>query len=319
MSFFSAGTFVAWGSIAYQHGWVAVTIQWTMCIGALVTGFFLAPRWKATGNLTAAEFIRDRLGERVQKLFIFIFTLVSVFIKGSVLYPVAKLVSVSLGFPLTEFTIVLGLFMISYTAIGGLWAVMVTDILQFVILTAAVAILLPLALGKTGAGQNLALKIEPGLACFSPKLIRNGVQRPTHQPNAWAAAPQDAAPRLTLEWPEPQRISRVELSFDTDFDHPMETVLMQHPAAEMPFCVRHSRVRDEAGNLLFEETANHQTRRTIRFAAPVTTRKLAPQRRHSGGADGVAVLRSLTRAAAGRLKSGRWWVEFWESGLNGEV
>lgn len=154
MSFFSAGTFVAWGSIAYQHGWVAVTIQWTMCIGALVTGLLLAPRWKATGNLTAAEFIRDRLGERVQKLYIFIFTLVSIFIKGSVLYPVAKLVSVSLGFPLVGSTIVLGLFMIAYTAVGGLWAVMVTDILQFVILTAAVFILLPLSLDRAGGWET---------------------------------------------------------------------------------------------------------------------------------------------------------------------
>ena len=82
MSFFSAGTFVAWGSIAYKHGWVAVTIQWTMCLGAIVTGLFLSPRWRATGNLTAAEFIRERLGERVQKTYIGIFTLVSVFIKG---------------------------------------------------------------------------------------------------------------------------------------------------------------------------------------------------------------------------------------------
>ena len=159
MSFFSAGTFVAWGSIAYQHGWVAVTIQWTMCIGALATGLWLAPRWKATGNLTAAEFIRDRLGERVQKLYIFIFTLVSIFIKGSVLYPVAKLVSVSLGFPLVESTIVLGLFMIAYTAVGGLWAVMVTDILQFVILTAAVLILLPLALGRAGGFEAFTQRV----------------------------------------------------------------------------------------------------------------------------------------------------------------
>ncbi|MFT4033782.1 MAG: Na+:solute symporter [Siphonobacter sp.] len=159
MSFFSAGTFVAWGSIAYKHGWVAVTIQWTMCIGALVTGLFLAPRWKATGNLTAAEFIRERLGERVQKTYIGIFTLVSLFIKGSVLYPVAKLVSVSLGFPLTECTIVLGIFMIAYTAVGGLWAVMVTDILQFVILTAAVFILLPLSLEKAGGFEIFTQKV----------------------------------------------------------------------------------------------------------------------------------------------------------------
>lgn len=154
MSFFSAGTFVAWGSIAYKHGWVAITIQWTMCIGALVTGLFLAPRWKRTGALTAAEFIKQRLGPTVQKTYIFIFTLVSIFIKGSVLYPVAKLVSSSLDLPLVPCTIVLGLFMITYTAIGGLWAVMVTDILQFVVLCAAVFILLPLSFNRVGGWEG---------------------------------------------------------------------------------------------------------------------------------------------------------------------
>jgi SSS family solute:Na+ symporter len=160
MSFFSAGTFVAWGSIAYQHGWVAITIQWTMCIGGLVTGLYLAPRWKATGNLTAAEFIRERLGVKVQKSYIYIFMLVSLFIKGSVLYSVAKLVGSSLGFPLLPTTIVLGLFMIAYTAVGGLWAVMVTDILQFVILTAAILIIMPLAFNAAG-GVEKFLEVAP--------------------------------------------------------------------------------------------------------------------------------------------------------------
>lgn len=154
MSFFSAGTFVAWGSIAYKYGWVAVTIQWTMCIGGLVTGMYLAPKWKATGNLTAAEFIRERLGDKVQKSYIYIFMIVSLLIKGSVLYSVAKLVSSSLGFPLMPSTVVLGLFMIAYTAVGGLWAVMVTDILQFVILTAAVLIIIPLAFDAAGGVQH---------------------------------------------------------------------------------------------------------------------------------------------------------------------
>jgi SSS family solute:Na+ symporter len=150
MSFFSAGTFVAWGSVAYKYGWVSVTIQWTMAFGALIAALFIAPRWKKTGNLTAAEYIQERLGSKVQKLYIYIFMGVSLFIKGAVLYPVAKLVSTSLGFPLAETTVVLGLIMIAYTAAGGLWAVMVTDILQFVVLTAAVLIILPLAFEKVG-------------------------------------------------------------------------------------------------------------------------------------------------------------------------
>lgn len=162
MSFFSAGTFVAWGSIAYKYGWVAITIQWTMCIGALVTGFWFAPRWKKTGALTAAEFIRQRLGLKVQKVYIFIFTLVNIFIKGSVLYPVSKLVSTSLNLPLVQTTIGLGLLMISYTAAGGLWAVMVTDILQFVVLTASVFILLPLSFDKVGGVEGFSNAVPDG-------------------------------------------------------------------------------------------------------------------------------------------------------------
>ncbi|GAA0556471.1 sodium:solute symporter family protein [Chitinophaga japonensis] len=159
MSFFSAGTFVAWGSIAYKYGWVAVTIQWTMCLGGLVTALFLAPRWKRAGALTAAEFIKERLGVPVQQFYIYIFLLVSLVSKGSVLYPVAKLVSVSLGFPLEACTLVLGVMMIAYTAIGGLWAVMVTDILQFVILTAAVLIVLPLSLQAAGGWQTFTSNV----------------------------------------------------------------------------------------------------------------------------------------------------------------
>lgn len=162
MSFFSAGTFVAWGSIAYKYGWVSVTIQWTMAFGALVAGLFIAPRWKRTGNLTAAEFIQQRLGETVKRLYVNIFMAVSLFLKGAVLYPVAKLVSVSLDLPLIPCTIVLGIMMIAYTAVGGLWAVMVTDILQFVVLTAAVLIILPLALEKAGGFNNFAANAPTG-------------------------------------------------------------------------------------------------------------------------------------------------------------
>jgi solute:Na+ symporter, SSS family len=166
MSFFSAGTFVAWGAIAYKHGWVAVVIQWTMCIGGLITGIFIAPKWKSTGNLTAAEFIRERLGENVQKSFIFIFMLVSLFIKGSVLYSVSRLVGSSLGFPLVPVTIVLGILMIAYTAVGGLWAVMVTDILQFAILTSAVLLIIPLAFEEAGGLQTFLRKVPDTF--FSP-------------------------------------------------------------------------------------------------------------------------------------------------------
>jgi SSS family transporter len=148
MSFFSAGTFVVWGSIAYTHGWVSVSIQWTMAIAGFIIGFFIAPRWHKARILTAAEYITQRLGLNIQKLYSYLFLFISLFTTGAFLYPVAKIVEVSTGFPLHWCIIVLGFMIILYTTAGGLWAVIVTDVLQFIILTASVLIVVPLAFQK---------------------------------------------------------------------------------------------------------------------------------------------------------------------------
>ena len=50
MGFFSAGTFVVWGSIAYSCGLTAIIIQLTMAVAGFVVGTFIAPRWHRTGG-----------------------------------------------------------------------------------------------------------------------------------------------------------------------------------------------------------------------------------------------------------------------------
>lgn len=154
MSFFSAGTFVVWGSIAYSSGWVAITIQTTMCISGLLVGFVIAPKWQKTKALTVAEFITDRLGYNTQKIYTYLFLLISVFSTGAFLYPVAKIVEVSTDIPISTSIVVLGILILIYTAVGGLWAVIVTDVLQFVVLTAVVLIVVPLSFNRIGGLNN---------------------------------------------------------------------------------------------------------------------------------------------------------------------
>lgn len=162
MSFFSAGTFVVWGSIAYASGWVAVAIQWTMCIAGLVIGFVIAPKWQKTHALTAAQFISERLGAKSQKIYTYLFLFISLFTTAAFLYPVAKIVEVSTGIPINASIIFLGVLILIYTAIGGLWAVIVTDVLQFIVLSAAVLIVVPLSFQKVG-----------GVAAFIQKAPEN--------------------------------------------------------------------------------------------------------------------------------------------------
>ena len=156
MGFFSAGTFVVWGSIAYSYGMVSIIIQLTMAVAGYAVGTWIAPRWHRTHSLTAAEYITGRLGVKTQKTYTYIFLAVSVFTTGSFLYPVAT------GIPLTTAIFALGAFSMVYVALGGLRGVVVTDVLQFVILFAAVVIAVPLAFDKIGGVGTFFEKVPEG-------------------------------------------------------------------------------------------------------------------------------------------------------------
>ncbi|NLF77802.1 MAG: FAD-dependent oxidoreductase [Chloroflexi bacterium] len=123
-------------------------------------------------------------------------------------------------------------------------------------------------------GHNFAVTVEPPLRAFAPENVVNGWGRPTTGPNAWVAAPDDPAPRLTLAWDLQQTIRRIDLTFDTDFDHPMESILMGHPERVMPFCVRRYRVRDEVGRVVAACDDNHQSLNSIALDAPLVTSRL---------------------------------------------
>ncbi|MGA0555493.1 FAD-dependent oxidoreductase [Larkinella sp. VNQ87] len=139
-------------------------------------------------------------------------------------------------------------------------------------------------------GQNIALKIEPGLAVFGVENLRNGIQRPTSQPNAYVADPADPNPTVTVSWPEIQRISHVELFFDGDFDHPLENVIMTHPETEVPFCVRDYILCNDRKERVFSQTGNHQTRNTVRFEQPIETRSLTIHLKAMNGSVPAALL-----------------------------
>ncbi|MEK6398752.1 MAG: FAD-dependent oxidoreductase, partial [Terriglobus sp.] len=85
--------------------------------------------------------------------------------------------------------------------------------------------------------RNLAMSFAPALELFGAANVVNGFARPWCSANAWLPAKDDAKPTLTLTWKTPQTLGQIVLGFDTDFDHPMESVLMGHPERVMPACI----------------------------------------------------------------------------------
>lgn len=129
-------------------------------------------------------------------------------------------------------------------------------------------------------GHNLAIKINPGLNCFRAENIRNGTDRPLLQPNAWVADLKDQSPRLALSWSAVKNIREVVLKFDTDFDHPMESVLQGHPESVMPFCVADYILYDDRQRVVFEKKGNYQSINRIAFDSPLQTSQLTLEVKH---------------------------------------
>jgi len=123
--------------------------------------------------------------------------------------------------------------------------------------------------------RNLAATIAPPLKMFVPSNVINGVARPWCGVNAWIPSREDRRPTLRLEWAVPQTITEIEISFDTDFDHPMESVLMGHPERVMPACVTEFEVCAGAKGMVAQVVENHQTRWKLRLDAPLETKELS--------------------------------------------
>ena len=121
------------------------------------------------------------------------------------------------------------------------------------------------------AGFNFAMKIEPGLDCFDERQLTNGFYRPYLHPNAWVAGLHSQTSEIVVNWNDSQQIGTIVLSFDTDWDHPMESSLLGHQENLMPFTINNYRILDKQDNLIYQGLNNYQTRNEIVLEHPITT------------------------------------------------
>ena len=169
MTVFSAGTFVVWGGIAYELGLVAVVINLTYGVASLLVGYFVAGRWNRMGVDTPAEYVSRRFG--ITGLHFFTWTMILKRIMGvSVsLYALGVMLTAQAGdgepiLPVSLETaiIIFGLLVVLYTMQGGLWAVLMTDVLQFIVLTVMVFIVAALMLTESGGFSHYRENIPAG-------------------------------------------------------------------------------------------------------------------------------------------------------------
>lgn len=164
MTVFSSATFVVWGGVAFRLGAVAILILMTFGLGSLLVGFFVAARWHKLGVSSAVDFLGLRFGPSVVHLYTWLTVVLKLICLGIALYGLARILSslvpLEAGHPLADprshtlavhwAILFCGLVVVFYTTLGGLWAVLITDTIQFVVLCVCVLFVVPLMFAKIG-------------------------------------------------------------------------------------------------------------------------------------------------------------------------
>jgi SSS family transporter len=173
MAYVSALSIVMYAGLGYRYGLVALTIYWTSVPGTLLTTWIFARRWRRAGVLTPMEFLEARFSSLVRQLLAWSGIPLRVIDEGLKIVAIGIFVSAGLKISPTLAMLAVGLITLLYTVAGGLWAVIITIFVQFVLVITAVFLLVPLAWRAAGGWHHFISSIAPDFL------------RPAHAPYTW--------------------------------------------------------------------------------------------------------------------------------------
>jgi SSS family solute:Na+ symporter len=172
---FAADTPLAVAGLVARNGIAGNWIWWSAAFGGMLTVFFFARLWRRAGVLTDVEFAELRYTGRPAAILrgfraLYLGLPINCVIMGWVNLAMAKILSVTLGWDqLTAVLISLAITGI-YSALSGLWGVVVTDFVQFtfaMIGTTALA-WFALQLPQIGGLSGLTAQLPAGTLDFVP-------------------------------------------------------------------------------------------------------------------------------------------------------
>ncbi|MBO9660054.1 MAG: sodium:solute symporter [Chitinophagaceae bacterium] len=134
-TFLSSNTFLGVPGKAFGSNWNAFVFSLSMPLAAWVASKFFVPFYRATGEVSAYTHLENRFGPWARTYAVICFLLTQLARMGSIFFGIALSLQALTGLPMATVMIVTGLCIIIYTVMGGLEAVIWTEVVQGIIKT----------------------------------------------------------------------------------------------------------------------------------------------------------------------------------------
>ena len=156
VSGYSAVVFVGFAGRAAVTGFSMWTLFSLGVFVALIIGCLIwAPRWSRLKVLTPVEYLEARYGNSVRGLIAVSGILIKFIDLGIKLFAISIVVHVVTGWEVMSVIVVSGLITIAYVFVGGLWATVLTDLVQFVVQLVMSLVVLFIALDMVGGWSTM--------------------------------------------------------------------------------------------------------------------------------------------------------------------
>lgn len=167
MGSISTFVFIAYAGIAYKNGLIGITVLWCSVIPFVFAALIIGKRWLRSRIMTPIEYLETRFNNNIRQVFgwtglgmRFLDNMVRQYAMGIFLVTATDL-------SFTEAIIYSGIITTLFTIVGGVWAVVVMDTLQFVILVFVSVLLVPLSMDASGGLGQLMTDIPDHFKWFS--------------------------------------------------------------------------------------------------------------------------------------------------------
>jgi SSS family solute:Na+ symporter len=155
---------------------------WAFLLTGMMTVFFYARMWRRSGVLTDLEFYELRYSGRSAAFVrgfraVYLGLFFNCAIMASVTLAAVKIANVMLGWSRLQTVIICGLICVVFSAMAGLWGVMASDMIQFVIAMVGVIAAAYVALSQPEVGglSGLVAKIDPSTLRLLPDFSNWGL------------------------------------------------------------------------------------------------------------------------------------------------
>lgn len=130
----SSITFLAYPGDAFKTNWLRFLPNLMLPIAVLIAAWYFLPRLRRDGSVTAYEFLERRYGPAIRGYGAVAFIIAQITRVSMILYLISLVIQTITGLDAHLSVIVAGAFVAIYTILGGIEAVVWTDVIQTIVL-----------------------------------------------------------------------------------------------------------------------------------------------------------------------------------------